>query len=100
MVLGVMPTCVNHLIAVGGGVERAVTQAVIGAIVAVVIKPISPAVRPVDSISLIANIALGRRDAGRGRFWTGFIGDIAGKDDHKAVRLVVNGVGVVEQGFF
>ena len=69
VVLRVIPACINHLVGVRRGIQRAVTEAVIDPVMPVIGEPVPQAVAPVDAVTIVTNVGLWRRESGGRRFW-------------------------------
>ena len=98
VILRVPPTRVDNLICICGRVHGAIRDAIIHAIVPIVINPIAEAVRPVPTLPRIANSGLWRRCAWRCRYRTILTRLILCKSQDDVVICIV-GRGVIENGF-
>jgi hypothetical protein len=98
MVLRIPPTSINNLVSIRRGVHRAIGDAIVHAVVTIVVHPITEAVRPISALPGIAYAGLWRRDPRRRRDRAIFSGLIAGECKHNVVIGVV-GRGMIEDGF-
>ena len=98
VVLRVPPTGINNLVCICRSIDGAIRNAVIHAVMTIVIDPVTKAVRPVSARARVADASLGRRRSGRRRRRTILARSIPGvcKDN---VILGVVGSGMVEDGF-
>ncbi len=98
VILRVPPTGIDDLVCVRGGIDGAVGDAIIHAIVTIVVDPVTKAVGPVSARARVAYARLGRRRARRR--WRGTIlaGSLAGVCEDDIVLGVIRG-GMVEDGF-
>ena len=98
VILRIPPAGIDDLVCVCGGVDGTIRDAVVHAIVTIVINPIAEAVRPVSTCTRVADTRLGRRCAWRRWRRTVLARPIAsvGKDNS---ILGVIGSGMVEDGF-
>ena len=98
VILRIPPTRINDLIRVGRGVDRAVRNTVIHAIVPIIVDPIAETVGPVAALPGIANSCLWWRcTSGRrgGAIFARLVASV-GKDN---IIVGVIGGGMIENGF-
>ena len=98
VILWVPPTGIDDLVRVCGGGNGAIRDAVVYAIVTVVIDPIAEAVRPVSTRARVADTCLGRRCARRWRGRTILASPIAGVCEDNSILGVI-GRRMIEDGF-
>jgi hypothetical protein len=98
VILRIPPAGIDDLICICGGVDGTIRDAVVHAIVTVVIDPIAEAVRPVSTRTRVADTRLGRRCARRRRGRTVLASPIAGVCKDNSILGVI-GRGMVEDGF-
>ena len=98
VILGIPPTRVDDLVCICRGIDGTVRDAIIHAIMTVVIDPIAQAVRPVSTLPCIANPGLWWRCASRRRGRTIFTRLIPGVGKDNIVVGIV-GCGMIEDGF-
>ena len=98
VVLRVPPAGVDDLVCIGGGIDGAIRDAIIHAVVTIVIDPVAEAVGPVRTRARIADACLRRR---RTRGWgrrTILASPVAGICQDNVILRVI-GRGMVEDGF-
>jgi hypothetical protein len=98
VILRVPPTRVDDLICICRGIDGTVRDAIIHAIMTVVIDPITKAVRPVSTLACIADPGLWWRCASRRRRRTIFARLVARVRKNDIVVGIV-GRGMIEDGF-
>ena len=98
VVLRVPPTGIDDLVRIRRGVDGTIRDAVIHAIVTVVVDPIAEAVRPVSALPCIADASLRWRRARRPGGGTIFARLIPGVGKDNVIVGVV-GCGMIEDGF-
>jgi hypothetical protein len=98
VILRVPPACVDDLVGVRCGVDGTVRNAVIHAIVTVIIDPVSQAIGPVPAFARVAYPCPRRRRSGWRRRRTVLAGHITG-ESHDAVIEGVVGCGMIEDRF-
>jgi hypothetical protein len=98
VILRVPPTGVDDLVRIGGGIHGAIGDAVIHAVVTIIIDPVTEAVGPVRTRTRIANARLGRRCAWRWRRRTVLARSISGVCQDNSILRVI-GRGMVEDRF-
>src|SRR5215208_2098372 len=98
MVLRVPPTRVDDLVCICGSINRTIGNAVVHAIMTIVIDPIAEAVRPVSARARVADPCLWRRRARRRRHRTSFASYSPCKCKHYVVVGIVRR-GMIEDGF-
>jgi hypothetical protein len=98
VILRVPPTGVDDLVCIGGGVNGAIGNAVVHAIVTIVIDPVAEAVRPVAASARVADSGLGWRRAGWRRGRTIFTCSIPCVREDKIILCIV-GRGMIEDRF-
>ena len=98
VILRVPPAGVNDLVCIGGGVDGTIGNAIIQAVVTIVIDPVTEAIGPVSARACIAYARLGRRCARRRRRRTVLARLIAGVGKDNIILSVIGG-GMIEDGF-
>lgn len=98
VILRVPPAGVDDLVGIRCSVHGAIRDAVVHAIMTVVVDPIAEAVRPISALPCVANPRLRWRDTGRRGDRTILAGLIAGERKHDVVVGIV-WCGMIEDGF-
>jgi len=98
VVLRIPPAGVNDLIRIRRGIDGTIGNAIVDAIVAIVIQPGAQAIRPIGSIAGVTYAVLWRRCPGRLRRRTILAGFVAGKPDDPVIERIV-GRGMIENRF-
>ena len=98
VILRIPPSGIDNLVCICGGVNGTIRDAVVYAIVTVVIDPIAEAVRPVSTRTCVADPRLGRRCARRWRGRTILTSTIAGVCKDNSILGVIRR-GMIEDGF-
>jgi hypothetical protein len=98
VILRVPPTGIDDLVCVRRGVHGTIRNAIVYAVVTIVIDPIAEAVRPVSARAGVANACLWRRRTRRRRRRTVLAGGISGVSENDIVVGIVRR-GMIEDGF-
>ena len=98
VILRIPPAGIHDLISIRRGIDGAIRDAVVHAVVTIVVDPIAEAVGPVTARARVANSSLWWRRAGRRRRRTVLARDSAGVGKHNVIVGVV-WRGMVEDGF-
>ena len=98
VILRIPPASVNDLICIRRGIDGPVGNAIVDAIVAIVIQPGAQAIRPIGSIAGVTYAVLWRRCPGRLRRRTILAGFIAAESDDPVIERIV-GRGMIEDRF-
>jgi hypothetical protein len=89
MILRIPPTGINDLVCICRSIHRSIGNAIVHAIMAIVIHPIAKAIRPISTCTGVANAGLWRRyPRGRGR-GTSLARFVTCKCDHTVVEGIV-----------
>jgi hypothetical protein len=98
VILRIPPTCINDLVRICRGIHGPVRNAIVNAIMTIVIHPGTQAIRPIRPGARIANTGLWRRYPWRRGRRTGLAGFVTGKPNDTIIKSIVRR-GVVEDRF-